>query len=381
MEFPRIGVGALAMPDNAVTPNVFIDTEVFDRHDLDFSCPNFSRLSRLATADKVKVFLTTITNEEIKRHLDEHATKAFKQISGYRRVSHIVKKMLPRERVVELAAADEEVIRNDLHRDFNTFVEHTATELLSVNDVSPEAVFKRYFAQEPPFGDRQKKNEFPDAFACAALQAWCEKANTKMYVVSGDPDWKRVCKNNPVLIHLNRLEELLEQFEDSVIVTAIKDFLAARKEKVENLIKDEAEKLDYFVSDNVIDGEYDDLEVDVVVEEFHVVEATGGQAIVTAFCELNISAYVTADDPDSRWTDPDTGDVKSVWRLSGTVEQEVECNVTVSVTYDLKRLEAVDVHKVELEHKSVEIEVDEREFSCSDEGEFDEMDFAPPEEF
>jgi hypothetical protein len=78
--------------------------------------------------------------------------------------------------------------------------------------------------------------------------------------------------------------------------------------------------------------------------------ATSGQAVVTAFCALNISAFVTADDPNSMWTDPDTGDLKSVWHLRGTVEQEMECDVTVSVTYDVKRLEAVEIGKVEFEY-------------------------------
>ena len=369
------------MADNAVTPNVFLDTEVFDGQGLNFTSPNFIRLIRLATAGKVKLFLTTVTREEIKRHLDAHAKKAFRQISDYRRASRVVKKLLPPETTAALAAADVEAIRDDLHKDFTTFIDDTAAEILSVNDVSPEAVFERYFQQKPPFGDQHKKSEFPDAFACAALQAWCAKTRSRMYVVSGDPDWRRVCKTDAVLIHLNRLDELLEQFEDSVIVTAIKEFLSARKEQVEELIKEEAHNLDYFVSDNLIDGEYDDLEVDVVVEEFHVVEAADGQAVVTAFCTLNLRASVTADDPNSMWTDPDTGDVNSVWHLRGSAEQEIERDVAVSVTYDVKRPENVTISKVEFEDKSVEIEVDEQDLSCSDEDELDETDVVLPDEF
>ena len=77
--------GGLVMPDNALTPNVFIDTEVFDAQGLDFASANFIRLTRLAMAGKIKLFLTTITQKEIDRHIGEHATKAFKQLSDYRR--------------------------------------------------------------------------------------------------------------------------------------------------------------------------------------------------------------------------------------------------------------------------------------------------------
>lgn len=301
------------MPDSALTPNVFIDTEVFDRQGLNFASPNFMRLIRLATGDKVKLFLTTVTQEEIKRHLDEHATRAFKQISDCRRALRIVKRMLPPQTIAALEAVDEGAIRTYLHRDFTAFIDNTRTEVLSIDDVSPDAVFRKYFEQEPPFGDKQKKNEFPDAFACAALQAWCAKTTSRMYVVSGDLDWKRVCVKDQALIHLDHLDHLLERFADSVVVTAIKDFLAAKKGEIEKLINDEADNLDYYVSDNLIDGEYDDLEVNTEVEEFHVVEAADGHAVVTAFCNLGIQVSITADDPDSMWTDPDTRELKSVW--------------------------------------------------------------------
>ena len=70
------------------------------------------------------------------------------------------------------------------------------------------------------------------------------------------------------------------------LCTAIKDFLVAKKEEVEKIITEEAYNLDYFVSDSLIDGEYDDLEVDAGVEEFNVVEVADGEAVVTAFCTL-----------------------------------------------------------------------------------------------
>jgi hypothetical protein len=202
-----------------------------------------------------------------------------------------------------------------------------------------------------------------------------------MYVVSRDTDWRRACEEVPVLIHLNQLDELLEQFADSVARTAIREFLGARKEEVEELIRDEADNLDYFVSDSLIDGECDDLEVNVAVDEFHVVDADDGQAVVTAFCTLNIRAFVTADDPNSMWTDPDTGDVKSVWRLAGRIEREIERDVTLTVTYDEKHPEDVEIGSVEFGNKSVEIEVDEHELSCSNQDELDEIDIVGPDDF
>ena len=80
-------------------------------------------------------------------------------------------------------------------------------------------------------------------------------------------------------------------------------------------------------------------------------EATAGEAVVTAFCTLRIRAFVTALDPDSMWIDPDTRDMHSVWRLRGNIEQEMERNVAVSVTYDVKHPENVKIDEVEFKHR------------------------------
>jgi hypothetical protein len=368
------------MPDSAVTSKVFIDTEVFDAQGLDFGSPNIVRLVRLAAAHKVQIFLTTVTVKEIERHLDEHAVKAFKQLQDYRRASHIVKKVLPAETAVALSDANLESIRSHLRNDFEAFVREGHIQILTLDDVSATSVFDKYFAQQPPFGDKGKKNEFPDAFACAALKVWCTKNKSRMYVVSADPDWRRACTNEPTLVHLQRLDELLEQFADSVVVTAIKESLTARMNELRTLINADADDLEYFVSDNVIDGEYEDVELDIEIEDFHVVEAANGHAIVTASCVLDIQAIVRGDDPDSIWRDPDTGDMNSVWRVSGSIEQQTELDATIAVTYDVNRPEHITIGRVRFDDRSIELDVDDDQLTRDDDDESDEMDFTVPDD-
>ena len=51
----------------ATTKNVFLDTEIFDRHNLDVFSPHFKRLIRLAEAEELRLILTDVSEKERER--------------------------------------------------------------------------------------------------------------------------------------------------------------------------------------------------------------------------------------------------------------------------------------------------------------------------
>jgi hypothetical protein len=363
------------MADTAVTQNVFIDTEVFDHHSRDFQSANLRILRRLGASEKINLFLTEITKHEVCAHIDSDGKEAFKRLQNYKRVSRAVKRIIPDPK---LEPEDEGAIQTDLQKEFEEFIKDSKIEILSVDDVAAGPIFKKYFKQRPPFGDKNKKSEFPDAFALAALEQWCKRMSAKMYVVSGDRDWRRTCKANANLLHIGRLDELLEKFGDSIQITAVKEALSKVWDHVVEDIERDAYNLDFFVSDNLVDGEAEDIEIEVEVGDPHVVEANNGKAVVSVPCTLNITASVTAMDPDSMWTDPDTKDLNSVWQLRGSVEHETDRSATMEVAYDANNTDKVGVKNVRFEDRCVEFDVDERELSCSDEDEL--ADFDVPED-
>ena len=59
------------MADSAVTPYVFLDTEVFRTHQLDLQSPNIRRLVRLAVEGPLRLLLTTVTKGEVMDDLKE----------------------------------------------------------------------------------------------------------------------------------------------------------------------------------------------------------------------------------------------------------------------------------------------------------------------
>src|SRR5207249_3176645 len=98
-----------------------------------------------------------------------------------------------------------------LQKEFDDFIAETGASVLDLDGVSADAIFKKYFDGTPPFGGQgaTKKVEFPDAFACAALEVWgAANENAKIYVVGNDGDWKQMCAGHGSLISVGRLDEL-----------------------------------------------------------------------------------------------------------------------------------------------------------------------------
>ena len=64
----------------ATTKNVFLDTEIFDRHNLDVFSPHFKRLIRLAEAEELRLILSS----EEKQKRDDELTQARKDLQKFR---------------------------------------------------------------------------------------------------------------------------------------------------------------------------------------------------------------------------------------------------------------------------------------------------------
>src|SRR6266851_5721092 len=175
---------------------VFLDVQPFKAQDLDFFSANLRRLIRLAAEGELRLILTYVTEHETRNQINKHAKEAFRQARDYQKVDRIVKKLLTPEGFKALNSADEENLRSGMQSEFSRFLQVTGAQILPIDDVSPKAIFEKYFRSQPPFSESgDKKSEFPDAFAAAALQAWCEKVpGRKLYVVSMDRDWRLTCK-------------------------------------------------------------------------------------------------------------------------------------------------------------------------------------------
>lgn len=357
------------MADSAVTSYVFLDTEVFQAHQLDLQSPNIRRLVRLAVDGPVRILLTSVTRGEVMDDLQERAREAIKRLKECRRLSSTMRRILPESTVNAIDAVKRERVVTILQDEFEAFMTEAKVTVLSVEGVS-DGVFKKYFAGIPPFGGHgvTKKVEFPDAFAFGALEAWTTNNVAKVYVVSNDSDWKSMCASTPALICVARLDELLGHFTDTETGFDIKRGLEERDEELKEMIRAKAEDLDVHIAgDMLMDGEVDGHEIlDVDILESNVVEIEGGEAFVSVLCTVSVSAHVVADDSDSWIKDSDTKNVSYLFRMAGAVDRAVEKTVEVTVKYDQNKPQDVTIEHVEFEDHRLGLFVEEWELTRVD---------------
>ena len=375
------------MADSAVTPYVFLDTEVFRSHQLDLQSPNIRRLIRLAVDGPVRLLLTTVTKCEVMDDLKERAREAIKQLKEVRRLSGTMRKIMPEKAVEAVEAVKRDEAAATLQKEFDDFIAETRADVLDLTGVYADAIFKKYFEGIPPFGGQgdTKKVEFPDAFACGALEHWSTaNGNAKIYVVGNDGDWKQMCAGHPSLISVARLDELLQHFTDTEVSFAIKKGLEEEREELLKMIRAQAENFGVYVGgDALIDGEVDSSEIDDIdIQEFNVVEIKDGEASVSVLCEVSVSASVVADDPDSGIYDHETKNMHYVFRITGTVERKMEMTAEVTVKYDKEKPERVTIECVEFEDNNIEIFVEEQELERVDDNDYSDEweppDYEPP---
>lgn len=358
----------------ADTKNVFVETEVFDHHWLDFSSPRLKRLVRLAAADELNLILTDVTLHELEAHIAETASESVKQIASFRKVNRVVRDVIGTDKLAELGSLTEKDVLSRLKGELRQFLDSSKATIVNVDNAKPSDVFKKYFRNQPPFNKAKKKAEFPDAFAASALEAWCkERPRKKLYIVSGDDDWQRLSAEIEDFIHVGRLDELLEKFADSEAVTYLKETINNENEDLLAALRREFDNgnVYFYVDDSVIDGEVEDTEdLDITIDEANVIEAKDGKATVGLLCSINVTLSVSGMDEDSMWRDPDDDSLHSVWTAHGSVQRDIEMEATVEVSYDPKSPHEIKIESATFQDKGIEISVEEGEL----ETQYDERD-------
>src|SRR6202011_164673 len=83
-------------------------------------------------------------------------------------------------------------------------------EIICGSSIATGPIFDAYFAQKPPFGTGEKRKEFPDAFALAALEACCEENVEEFHVITTDGTVWVACDASDDLYPLEKLADFVD---------------------------------------------------------------------------------------------------------------------------------------------------------------------------
>lgn len=195
--------------------DVFVDTQIYENQSFDFS--ERGRLELLKKQVKrgvINLLTSAIVVQEVRKHIKDNVEK---------KVDEINKKYNSRELAIFRNSRYEnyfkeldsqELVKEALDR-FEGYLSDTKAVSLDINTVAISEVLDDYFSGSKPFGSKNKKSEFPDAFNISMVKEY-KQGDTPIYVLSGDSDFQDiegiyVFKTIDELLNIINIEKVIAQ--------------------------------------------------------------------------------------------------------------------------------------------------------------------------
>jgi hypothetical protein len=160
------------------THYAFLDTQAYSEHRFDWSGKAMEKLAEFAKSGVLKLLTTEVTKREVRSQLSELVAELQDRIQKSRPI-------LQQLGLVH-SIADANAATESLFERFEDFLKRSRAKTLPIPS-DATSTLNDYFDRRPPFGQRKKKTEFPDAFVIAALHEWCESSGHSVYIISRDP--------------------------------------------------------------------------------------------------------------------------------------------------------------------------------------------------
>lgn len=189
---------------------VFIDTSAYESKNFQFGKYALGKLEEFIKSEELTLIITDITIKEVEKHLREKAFEAAGLVKKIKKNAMFLRNTpdLPCYGIFENISGDE--IYDIVYKKFQSFLEIGNVENISVDSIKPSIVFEKYFSEKPPFGKKNKKSEFPDAFVLEAINQASLNMSELIYVVSTDPDMKKFCNSIDNLTYLEKVDDLID---------------------------------------------------------------------------------------------------------------------------------------------------------------------------
>lgn len=221
---------------------VFVDTTEFSAAHFNMQNPSFVEFAKLCGKRQMVLLTTDITKREIDAGVRFCAEKALQTIAEAAKVVDALQE--PEVPAVKALAGKLTSAKflGAWSKGVEDFFKECHAVTLAMPPNAASKVFDLYFGRQPPFGGKNKKAEFPDAFVLQALQAAIRPNDDSLYVISDDSDFEKACQGNPKLVHLKSLSRLLNLVHEhdiavkQVRATIDKNFNVIKK-KLEAILK------------------------------------------------------------------------------------------------------------------------------------------------
>lgn len=327
-------------PTGLKTRHIFLDTEAYRTCGHNLYAQPMLTLKRYIDRGVFEVHTTDVTLSEVKSQLIKMEREL---ISNANRQSRLLDRWNNRfkrdSRKFPVPALLKEPKNHSVAFEEFSYVlkhnwsakEHEAAEL----KVGP--LLKAYFSKKPPF-DKEGSKEFPDAFALAALEAWCKRTSNRIYIISKDAAVQRAAEESRRFIGVTTLSELLNlytQAQESGITNRLIEAFenkGLRKQIEQNLSANMSEVGAIYEGDRhegeVLAVEFNQL---TEVNDFDVLWIDDGVVECIIHAQIEVTAEVSFEDVSDAIWDKEDG----IFFGSKVREVEVEDACTIRAFCEL----------------------------------------------
>lgn len=269
----------------------FIDTSAYEAKNFQFSLYQLQKLKQFCDKDKLRILITTITVNEIKKHLKRKSVETAKLLKNAKSDLRFLRNIPScKSYGIFEEAIDEDFIYSCVLADFEKFMQGKNIELVPLDNISIDDVFERYFSQIAPFSEG-KKNEFPDAFALEAIRKISRERHYPVYVVSQDKDMASCC-DNVELHYLERVDELID------LLNRNEEELKVPLQLVDLVFEDLSHEIKQYIDDYIfrcnvsINGLYNVEDIEIIDFTYGVISKDIVDIYVDDDSSIDVSMYV-----------------------------------------------------------------------------------------
>lgn len=328
---------------------VFIDTQSFVKMGLNFSHPALQAFLKLCKSNRLTHNTTTVVIREVESKIDDSIKEALKSLFKFRRKARLLEKINDDSIGVLFEEIDENNVRKKAIEVFREYLKESKSKVLTASGIDAEIILQQYFNKEPPFGDKKKKSEFPDAISIQSLLN--EIGDSKAYVISEDQDFVKFCALNNNLINIESLEKFLDLYNEheSVITDLIKNHVATIDMHIKSTIEKQIEYLWAYNEAPWEDSNVDELKVtDVHDINPTVVFVDEKECLITFDVDVDIEYTVTGPDFNNGIYDKEDGRMYTFDTTTNVGSSTTTLTVEMEFSYDYKDGILKDIKELEV---------------------------------
>ncbi|HBL07084.1 MAG TPA: hypothetical protein DDZ33_09215 [Clostridium sp.] len=349
--------------------SVFVDTNIFINAKYDFSSKgSFNILTKYVNEDKIKLFISNIVESEVKKHINEDASKFYNIFKNARKevLKKISLNLLEDTSISELfKEIEKDTLEIEMISFFDKFKADSKVIVLDSRGVDCNQIISDYFSSTPPFEQKDsKKHEFPDAIMAAKLKSLFNTENP-ICIISSDLGFRSSFEEEEGFTTFKSLKEVFDLInKETKIYKDMIGFIdnSDTHKFICNKLTEELNDKEIDVDGSDFDRKgvyggynYEEVYIDDISQvefEFSSIDnITEDTVNITLSCKASITATCSyLDESNSAWDSEEDEYIYSEW---GSIEEKHQPNFECEVIFSIIR----EDEDINFELKSIHFDI------------------------